>query len=90
MPLTTGYPPMHQLEMFNREGGLGPRLRNTSAYPDYSRQHFPVSEDLAETTIWFKTPALMGSREDTQSVLDAIEKVHHYADELSDLEPAKY
>ena len=48
--------------MFNREGGLAPRLRDTSAYPDYSRQHFPVSEDLAATTIWFKTQALMGSR----------------------------
>ena len=33
MPLTTGYPPMHQLEMFSREGGLGPRLRDTTAIP---------------------------------------------------------
>jgi dTDP-4-amino-4,6-dideoxygalactose transaminase len=90
MPLTTGYPPMHQLEMFNREGGLAPRLRDTSAYPDYSRQHFPVSEDLAETTIWFKTQALMGSREDTQSVLDAIEKVHRHAAEVAELEPTEY
>jgi len=35
MPLTTGYPPMHQFEMFNREDGLTPRLRDTSAYPEY-------------------------------------------------------
>jgi dTDP-4-amino-4,6-dideoxygalactose transaminase len=90
MPLTTGYPPMHQLEMFTRQGGLGPRLRDTSGYPDYARQSFPVSEDLANTTIWFKTQALMGSREDSQSVLDALAKIHRHAPEIAQLEPAGY
>lgn len=90
MPLTTGYPPMHQLEMFSREGGLGPRLRDTSGYPAYSQQHFPVSEDLAKTTIWFKTAALAGSPEDAQSVLDALAKVHSCAADLADLEPTEW
>ena len=90
MPLTTGYPPIHGLEMFSREGGLGPRLRKTSGYPDYSRQHFPVSEDLAKTTIWFKTEALTGSREDAQSVVDAVSKVHSCAADIADLEPTEW
>ncbi|MGA3215717.1 MAG: DegT/DnrJ/EryC1/StrS family aminotransferase [Acidimicrobiales bacterium] len=90
MPLTTGYPPMHKLDMFSTEGALGPRLRDTKAFPPYSSQSFPVTEDLAETTIWFKTAALTGTKEDTQSVLDAIAKVHRHATELADLEPEEY
>lgn len=90
MPLTTNYPPMHQLEMFSREGGLGPRLRDKAVYPAYSTQHFPVSEDLAKTTIWFKTAVLTGTREDTQSVLDAVAKVLQCAADIADLEPKQY
>jgi len=32
----------------------------------------------------------MGTREDTQSVLDATEKVHRHASELAALEPMEY
>jgi dTDP-4-amino-4,6-dideoxygalactose transaminase len=90
MPLTTAYPPMHKLEMFSREGGLAPHIRDTSAYPAYPSLHMPVAEYLSETAIWFKTEVLTGSREDAQSVLDAIEKVHGLAAEVAELEPTAY
>jgi dTDP-4-amino-4,6-dideoxygalactose transaminase len=90
MPLTTSYPPMHQLDMFGREGGLGPRLRDATAYPAYSRQHMPVAEELSKTTIWFTTAVLMGSRENAQSVVDAVEKAHRCAVDIADLEPTEY
>ena len=90
MPLTTAYPPMHKLEMFSREGGLAPHIRDTSAYPAYPSLHMPVAEYLSGTAIWFKTEVLTGSREDAQSVLDAIEKVHGLAAEIAELEPTAY
>jgi dTDP-4-amino-4,6-dideoxygalactose transaminase len=90
MPLTTAYPPMHHLEMFTRGDGLAPHIRDMSAYPAYSSLHMPVTEQLSATAIWFKTEVLTGSREDAQSVLDAIEKVHGSAAEIADLEPTEY
>jgi dTDP-4-amino-4,6-dideoxygalactose transaminase len=90
MPLTTGYPPMHRLEMFGGEGGLGPRLRDTSAYPAYSREQMPVAEELSKATIWFKTAVLMGSRQDAQSVVDAVAKVHRCAADIAHLQPTEY
>ncbi len=54
MPLTTAYPPMHKLEMFSREGGLAPHIRDTSAYPAYpslahARRRVPVRDgDLVQ------------------------------------------
>ena len=92
MPLTTGYPPMHQLEMFGQgEGGLGPRLGTRAGYPAYPRhQHFPVSEDLAKTTIWFKTAALAGSPADPRAFSTRLRKVHSCAADLADLEPTEY
>jgi len=90
MPLTTAYPPMHQLEMFSREGGLAPHIRDTSAYPAYASLHMPVTEHLSKTAIWFKTEVLTGSRQDAQSVVDAIEKVHHHAAEIGELEPTEW
>jgi dTDP-4-amino-4,6-dideoxygalactose transaminase len=90
MPLTTAYQAIHKLEMFSRPGGLGPRLRDNAVYPPYSRLHMPVAEKLSRTTIWFNTSVLMGSREDAQSVVDAIEKVHKFAADIADLPPTEY
>ena len=90
MPLPTAYPPMHQLEMFSREGGLAPHIRDTSAYPAYASLHMPVAEHLSKTAIWFKTEVLTGSRQDAQSVVDAIEKVHGRAAEIAELEPTEW
>ena len=90
MPLTTAYPPMHQLEMLSREGGLAPHIRDTSAYPAYASLHMPVAEHLSKTAIWFKTEVLTGSRQDAQRVIDAIEKVHGRAAEIAELEPTEW
>lgn len=90
MPLTTAYPPLHMLDMFSETGGLGPRLRRNGSHPDYTAYSMPVAERLAETTIWFETAVLMGSREDAQSVVDAIEKVFTCKDELAQLQPTAF
>jgi len=90
MPLTTAYPPMHQLEMFSSKGGLAPNIRDTSDYPVYASLHMPVAEYLSKTAIWFKTEVLTGSRQDAQSVVDAIEKVHRHAAEIGELEPTEW
>jgi dTDP-4-amino-4,6-dideoxygalactose transaminase len=83
IPLTMSYPPLHQLELFASPDGLGPRYRSA----DDRRAHlgalrFPVTERLADETLWFKTAVLMGDRRDCQDVVDAVAKVATHVAEL--------
>jgi 3-amino-5-hydroxybenzoate synthase len=90
LPVTTGYPPMHRLEMFADPDGLAPRIRDRAPYPNYAAQQFPVTDKLADTTIWLKTSALMGSESDTRDVIDAFAKAHEHAEELHGLPETQY
>jgi hypothetical protein len=45
---------------------------------------------LADTTIWLKTSALMGSESDTRDIIDAFAKTHEHADELHGLPETQY
>lgn len=75
IPLTTSYPPLHQLELFKDPSGLAPRLRGDVTKIRYNEQSFPVTEHLAANTLWFNTAVLMGTRDDSNSVLQSIAKI---------------
>ena len=90
IPLTTAYPAMHTLEMFEGSAGLAPRLRDLTGYPDYAKVECPQAVRLAESTLWFPTSVLMGAVEDAQGVVDAIDKVLSNRSALADVHPIAY
>jgi len=82
IPLTQAYPPIHRLHAFRDPDGFAPRWRNRNGMADFASLSMPVSEHLADTTLWFTTSVLMGSSADTMDVVRAITKVHELAAEL--------
>jgi dTDP-4-amino-4,6-dideoxygalactose transaminase len=90
IPLTTSYPPMHSLDLFTEPDGLAPRIRNRDSHPDYAAQSFPVTERLAETSLWFTTSVLMGTSEDALDVAQALKKVSDAKDELAKVAGVEY
>jgi len=85
IPLTTAYPALHSLEFFADPAGMAPRFRDERAHLGFGDEHFPVTEELAATTLWFTTAVLMGSRADAEDVLAALAKVHANRDRVSRL-----
>lgn len=86
IPLTTSYPPLHQLELFASPESLAPRFRGEVTSIRYNEQRFPVTEHLAANTLWFNTAVLMGSEEDAGDVLEALQKVSDNIDKVSRLD----
>lgn len=80
LPLTMSYPAVHTVGAFAASDGLAPRVR--ARLPDYRAMDLPVSTDVAATTLWFKHQLLMGSGADAACLVEALAKIHRYADEL--------
>jgi dTDP-4-amino-4,6-dideoxygalactose transaminase len=85
IPLTMAYPAIHRLELFADPDGLRPRFADRSAMPDYPALELPVSERLADETLWFTTSVLMGSKEDAGDVVTALTKIQANAHELGSM-----
>lgn len=81
--LTMAYPPLTRLDVFADPDGFAPRLRSREGMQDFSSLQLPVSESLADTTLWFTTSVLMGSNEDARDVFRAMEKIHSHRSELT-------
>jgi 3-amino-5-hydroxybenzoate synthase len=90
MSLTTAYPPLHRLEMFKDRASLAPRLRGKVTKIRYNKQKFPVTDHLAENTLWFNTSVLMGDRSDAKSVLEAIGKIADNAQAVAKLDAPQW
>jgi 3-amino-5-hydroxybenzoate synthase len=90
MSLTTAYPPLHRLEMFKDRASLGPRLRGKVTKIRYNKQKFPVTDHLAENTLWFNTSVLMGDRSDADSVLEAVNKIADNAQAVAKLDAPQW
>jgi dTDP-4-amino-4,6-dideoxygalactose transaminase len=86
IPLTTSYPPLHALELFASPENLAPRFRGEVSKIRYNQQPFPITDKLAENTLWFTTSILMGNDADTNQVLSAINKVKENIDEVAKLD----
>jgi len=83
IPLTMAYPPLTRLDVFADPDGFAPRLRNRKGMQDFSSLHLPVSDLLADTTLWFTTSVLMGRENDARDVVRAMEKIHAHRDEIT-------
>ncbi len=49
---------------------------------DYSKTYNPVSEKACEIGFWFPNIVLHGNKEDTESIVEAINKIKKYSEEL--------
>jgi hypothetical protein len=58
-------------------------LRSRKGMQDFSNLQLPVSDLLADTTLWFTTSVLMGSENDARDVVRAMEKIHTHRDEIT-------
>ncbi|CAB4658140.1 unannotated protein [freshwater metagenome] len=81
--LTMAYPPLTRLDVFADPNGFVPRLRSRKDMQDFSSLQLPVSEELADTTMWFTTSVLMGSENDTRDVVRAMEKIYTHRNEIA-------
>lgn len=86
IPMTMAYPPIHRLDVFADRSRMAPRFRDSSSLPDYAALDLPVSQRLADETLWFRTAAIMGSSDDTADVVTALRKIQQHAAELADVE----
>jgi hypothetical protein len=77
------YPPLTRLDVFADPDGFVPRLRSRKGMQDFSSLQLPVSEELADTTLWFTTSVLMGSENDARDVVRGIEKIHTHRSEIT-------
>ena len=82
IPLTMAYPPLTRLDLFRNPAAFGSRVRSREGMQDFTSLRLPVSEMLADTTLWFTTAVLMGSTEDACDVVRALEKVHSHRGDL--------
>ncbi|MGH9648180.1 MAG: DegT/DnrJ/EryC1/StrS family aminotransferase [Bryobacteraceae bacterium] len=57
---------------------------------DYSHVDCPVSEQLARNTIFLPQYIFLGSDEDVDDVVTALQKIRHYADELRQTSAKEY
>lgn len=73
IPLTMAYPALSKLELFTNPRGLEPRIRKQINSKSISEVFAPISEMLAESTLWFNTSILMGENNDA---LDAVRALH--------------
>ncbi len=82
IPLTMAYPPLTRLDLFADPEGLAPRIRSREGMQDFSSLRLPVSERLADTTLWFTTAVLMGTDDDARDVVRAVDKIRTHAKEI--------
>jgi hypothetical protein len=76
--------------MFKDRASLAPRLRGKVTKIRYNKQKFPVTDHLAENTLWFNTNVLMGDRSDAKSVLEAIGKIANNAQAVAKLDAPQW
>ncbi|PIW14265.1 MAG: aminotransferase DegT, partial [Armatimonadetes bacterium CG17_big_fil_post_rev_8_21_14_2_50_66_6] len=82
IPTSPGYKPVYQEPVFRSAPVFFPGV-TSSTMVDYDRVDCPVCERLcAEEAMWFKQSMLLGTREDMDNIVAAIEKIQANSGEL--------
>ncbi len=81
--LTMSYPTINSLDLFTDPNGFLPRVKSREGMQDFANLSMPVSQRLADETLWFTTSVLMGSSDDTRDVVTAVEKVQRLSHTLN-------
>jgi dTDP-4-amino-4,6-dideoxygalactose transaminase len=83
IPTQASYPPIHELDLF-RSGEYLNRLprEQREAGKRILKGDFPNTRCAAWETVWLPHPVLLGTRDDTARVPEAIRKIQRHAKEL--------
>jgi len=87
IPCSGGYPhPLYKNPLFQRKG-YGPQFCPLSCpyygkRVDYAQTHCPVAEKICEQAVWLTHNLLLGTQEDMNDIIRAIEKIVDNIDEL--------
>jgi dTDP-4-amino-4,6-dideoxygalactose transaminase len=83
IPTQASYPPLHLLDVF-QNGEFRKRLLPEHAAAPFAflKEHTPVSEDAAETTVWLVHRTLLGDEEDAAQIVTTIKKIQQHARDL--------
>jgi dTDP-4-amino-4,6-dideoxygalactose transaminase len=81
--LTMAYPTINSLDLFTDPNGFLPRVKSREGMQDFANLSMPISQRLADETLWFTTSVLMGSSDDTRDVVTAVEKVQRLSHTLN-------
>jgi hypothetical protein len=81
--LTMAYPTINSLDLFTDPNGFLPRVKSREGMQDFANLSMPISQRLADETLWFTTSVLMGSSDDTRDVVTEVEKVQRLSHTLN-------
>jgi 3-amino-5-hydroxybenzoate synthase len=83
IPTQASYPPIHELDLF-KSGEYLNRLpqEQRDGGKRIVKGDFPNTRRAAWETVWLPHPALLGTRDDTARVPEAIRKIQKHAKEL--------
>jgi dTDP-4-amino-4,6-dideoxygalactose transaminase len=83
IPTQASYPPIHELDLF-KSGEYLKRLpqERREAGRAILEAKFPNTMRAAWETVWLPHPVLLGAREDTAKVVEAIRKIQRHAKDL--------
>jgi len=83
IPTQASYPPIHELDLF-KSGEYLNRLpqEQRDAGKRILKGNFPNTRRAAWETVWLPHPVLLGTRDDTARVPEAIRKIQKHAKEL--------
>jgi dTDP-4-amino-4,6-dideoxygalactose transaminase len=82
-PTQASYPPLHEMALF-QSGEFRRRLSGEQASQKFPFLHaeFPNTARGAWETVWLPQPALLGSEQDMQLIVAAVQKIQRHADQL--------
>ncbi len=83
IPTSPGYSiPLYKQPVF-RDKSFGPRGRKVEIPVDYASMVCPETERACdEEAIWFTQTVLLGTKDDMDDIIEAIEKIKSHADEM--------
>lgn len=83
IPTQASYPPVRKLDVF-QNNEFRKRLDPDHACEEFPflQTEFPVTDDVAENTVWMVHRTLLGSADDTAEIVAVIKKIQNHSREL--------
>jgi len=88
-PCGTGNPPMHRYDLVQLTDQNSPVYRNFKHRLDFANMHFPVAEQVCQTTLWVAHQMFLDGTALIDSFVEAIEKVRANAKALKEFDPVR-
>jgi dTDP-4-amino-4,6-dideoxygalactose transaminase len=87
-PCGSGNPPMHRYDLLQLTEQNSFVYQHFKDKLDFSQMHFPVAEEVTQTTLWVAHPTFMAGTDLMDQFVEAVERVRANAKQLKDYDPA--